>query len=86
MNTQATSRHAYALVVQSLGNRQIEVYKKLEEMGGATNNELASELGRQINTITPRMKELRDKGLVREKNKRPCKITGITAIEWELTQ
>jgi predicted transcriptional regulator len=81
---QTTSVLAYYSQLQTLGDRQIEVYKKLKEMGSATNNELAHALGKPINTITPRVFELREKGIVEECMKRACNITGRTAICWQI--
>ena len=37
-----------------------------------------------INTITPRIFELRQKGLVVEHEKRKCTITGHPAIAWRV--
>ena len=54
-------------------------------MISATNTELADDLHWPINTVTPRVKELRGHFLVVEMCKRKCYITGRTAIEWRTT-
>jgi DNA-binding Lrp family transcriptional regulator len=72
----------YGRVLSTLGDRQILVYKKLQEGGEWTNTEIAVALNRPINTITPRVKELRDKGLVGEACIRRCRITGMHAKAW----
>lgn len=41
-------------------------------------------LGWEINRITPRIFELREKKLVVEASKRKCKVTGRTAIAWKV--
>lgn len=77
---QPTSLTAYRDVQPSLGERQALVLAALE--GEMTNLEVARKLGWEINTLTPRMKELRDLGLVAQDGKRSCKITGNTAMTW----
>jgi DNA-binding MarR family transcriptional regulator len=81
---QTTSVLAYYSQLQTLGNKQIEVYEKLKELGSATNNELAKALDWEINRLTPRVFELREKGIVEECMKRACNITGRTAICWRI--
>lgn len=84
--TQLTSRKAYLdEIAPSLGARQIKVMEMLDRLGEATNSELAEALEWKINTITPRVLEVRNKGLVVEAKKRVCKITGRVAIAWMLT-
>lgn len=81
---QKTSLSAYRTEIEgTLGERQSEVLAALITRNGMTDKELARELGREINTITPRRNELVALGLVREHCKRPCGITGRTALCWE---
>jgi len=51
-------------LTEDLGERQATVYRKLLQRGphGATNAELAEELGWPVNRITPRVYELRGEG------------------------
>lgn len=85
MQVQETSLKAYfGEIYDNLGNRQKVVLEALKERENFTNQELADFLGFPINTVTPRVKELRDLGLVRKFTTRPCKSTGRTAIAWEL--
>jgi Mn-dependent DtxR family transcriptional regulator len=81
---QQTSLKAYLENIKSLGRKQKQVYHTLLRMKFATNMELAQYLGWSINRVTPRVKELREQGLVEVSDKRPCKITGRTAIEWRV--
>jgi len=82
---QPTSLQAYDEVKRTLGRRQRIVLEKLDYNPTAmTNSELAYALGKTINTITPRIFELRKKGLVMEHEKRKCTITGRTAIAWRV--
>lgn len=78
-----TSLEAYYKdIVPTLGKRQSAVFKELTKYPNATNSELAKSLGWTINTVTPRIFELREQGLVVEDEKRLCKITGRRAIAW----
>lgn len=78
---QPTSILAWRREIQPhLGERQEVVLEALK--GDMTNLEIAEKLGVGINTITPRIFELRKMKLVRESHKRKCKISGRTAIAW----
>lgn len=83
-NIQSTSHNAYhGDVLPTLGERQQAVYEAfLNETNGMTNTELSTRLGWPINTVTPRVFELRKIGMLRESTKRSCTITGRRAIEW----
>jgi len=84
MNIQPTSLQAYfGEVVPSLGNRQKIVIEAFLT-NTFTNAELGKYLGWPINTVTPRVKELRDKGYLVEDCVRPCKVTGRNAKVWKL--
>lgn len=83
---QETSAQAYYTILGKLGRKQEEVYLAIKRLGDATNSELSEELGLSINRITPRTKELRDYGLVGEAFRRPCNITGMMAIAWEVLE
>jgi Mn-dependent DtxR family transcriptional regulator len=80
---QDTSIKAYYEVLRSLGRSQKEVLDALRTQPNATNAEIAHMLHhRPINTITPRVFELRQIGLVEEVGKRKCRVTSRTAIAW----
>ena len=82
---QPTSLEAYEEVKKTLGSRQHRVLEKLNYNPTAmTNTEIAFALDSPINTITPRVFELRGKGLVVEHEKRKCTITGRMAIAWRV--
>lgn len=83
-NVQHTSLQAYfGEVLKDLGRRQAEVLEVFTR-GNFTNAELALELRLPINSITPRVFELREKGLVEEDIVRQCKATGRKAKVWKL--
>lgn len=81
---QDTSIEAYHGIQPKLGGRQSEVLELLSKVKNATNSEIAKELGRSINTITPRTNELREKNLVEEDERRMCRVTGRNAIAWKI--
>lgn len=84
-NVQDTSRKSYAAnVVPSLGARQVAVLIELGKADSLTNSQLAGRLEWPINTVTPRVFELRRLGLVQEATRRPCPVTGRMAIAWTI--
>lgn len=81
---QQTSKDAYDDVKNSLGNRQRSVLTLLAGVEDMTNTEISNTLNWPINTVTPRVKELRDAGLVEESKKRMCNITKKNVIAWKV--
>ena len=87
MTSQNTSVEAYFNnVLPTLGDRQRVVYKALNESLNLTNSELAVELDWPINTVTPRVNELRKKNLVVEAGKRICRVTGLRVNSWKVKE
>ena len=84
MPVQITSLIAYHDLGLTLGKRQKVVFEAINKFEDVTNAELADFLGWPINTVTPRVFELRKMGIVEERFKRPCKITSRLAIAWRL--
>ena len=82
---QDTSRSAYYIdVIPTLNERHRAVMQMFLEGQTYTNTELANALDWPINTVTPRVFELRAKGYLIEVEKRPCNITRRVAIVWGL--
>jgi DNA-binding Lrp family transcriptional regulator len=81
--TQITSVLSYYQVLNELGKRQREVYRILREKKSASNFMIAKELNLPINSITPRVKELRDKGVVLQHKKDMCPETQKLVIYWK---
>ena len=79
---QQTSILAYQDIQESLGERQKQVYTMLKDLGSANNLILAKKLGIPINSITPRMLELRNLGLVIKDSMRVCPITKRITWFW----
>lgn len=80
-----TSIHAYYdRVKPTLGNRQKVVFEMLRNKDNWTNSELAQTLEWPINTVCPRIFELRKLGLVEDSGKRICKVGGLMAHAWKI--
>jgi len=77
---QQTSIIAYLQLQPELSTRQEQIYKTLQKIGVATNKDLSNNTGLPINSITPRILELRKKGLV--KAEYYTQQNGRTAIAW----
>ena len=87
MSATNTSRQAYGDLKYKLGCRQLSVLKVIEKYpDGITNLEICRELNWPINTVTPRVFELRTAGLVAEKCRRPCRLTSRKSIAWVRVQ
>lgn len=81
---QQTSLEAYKQISEDLKGRQLEVYKALKFLETANNTSLALYLRWPINRITPRIKELRDLGLVKQDSIRKCPYTKKNTIYWRV--
>lgn len=80
-----TSLMAWLEVEPTLGEKQQAVYALLRVMpDGMTNAEIGQSLSWPINTVTPRVYELRSFGLVRDNGVRLCKVTGRSAHAWKV--
>jgi len=79
---QETSGIAFSGIQDSISEQQHIILETLGEKGQASNMEIAKHLGWEINRVTPRIFELRTKGLVVAAVKRKCQITGNTCIAW----
>jgi predicted transcriptional regulator len=76
----ATSIEAYR-DLKDLGDRQRQVLNALT-FRDMSNLEISKVLGLPINAITPRVKELRDLGLVVEAGRKRCPYTGRSVTVW----
>lgn len=88
-NVQQTSLLAYSEALKTLGSKQksvLDVFTHNPQIDDWTNLEIANYLHWQINSVTPRVFELRMKGLLKERCKRTCSIGGRRAIAWELNK
>lgn len=82
---QQTSLLAYKSL-EKIGTKQRMCYSAIKRMGSAANYDIARELNWDINRITPRVKELREMGLVQEAYKSLHPITDRKVIYWEVKE
>lgn len=83
MSYQQTSLFAYADAKKSLGKRQVMVYHAIKENPGIDNLAISNLLGIAINSITPRVQELRKLGRVKEAGKKVSPLTGRKVMTWK---
>jgi hypothetical protein len=70
-----------------LSEQQSKVYEAIKVLVECTDREIADYLNEfDPNKIRPRRFELCELGLVGESNKRKCRISGKTAITWNVTK
>lgn len=81
---QQTSMDAYHTIKPELGNRQKVILDAIRHKVNPTNTELSHYLGLPINQVTPRVKELREFGMVKEGGLKKCSITGRTVNSWSV--
>lgn len=82
--TRETRREAYQESRRTAPKRQSLVYDCLRHHGPQTAEELVKRLGyRDMNSVRPRLTELKDLGLVRTTGKRPSSTGRMTAV-WEV--
>lgn len=86
-NTVETRDFGHQSVQASLGRRQQDILFLLNGCpGGLTNDEISERLGWRINTVTPRIKELRELGLVVSGGARLNARTGRPNVFWKTTR
>jgi Mn-dependent DtxR family transcriptional regulator len=83
---QQTSVDAYLGVMPSLGDRQSAIYRLLMCEGPLSNKQIARLLEIPINSVTPRVHELRGLGLVIRSGYRTCPSTHCAEIVWEVVR
>ncbi len=81
-NVQQTSLLAYKEAKQKLNQKQNIVLYTLQQIHPATNLDIAHHLGWAINSVTPRVHELRAKKLVVEAKKAIDPRTGRKSMFW----
>jgi len=81
-----TSLEAYFnRVLPHLSEKQAAVLNVFKHGEAFTNAEVAAILGWSINRVTPRVLELRQKGLLVCAERRRCTVTGNMAYAWRRT-
>ena len=89
MNIRQTSIDCYNKIKSEglLSKRRLEVYEALLSTAPCTSSEAIRNAKTTFGVfgVSSRFTELRDLGVIYEKDVRPCKVTGRNVIEWDLT-
>ena len=89
MNTRQTSIDCYNKIKSEglLSKRRLEVYEALYTSAPCTSSEAIRNAKTTFGVfgVSSRFTELRDLGVIYEKDVRACNITGRNVIEWDLT-
>lgn len=80
---QQTSLEAYECIMENIGYCQKLIYDTITHNSGCSNHDIAFILGWEINRVTPRVKELRDKGYVSIKGDKIDPDTGMRVMTYE---
>ena len=80
---QLTSLEAFMSVLPELGDRQKQVLDVIRKIPYVCNYEISVILGLPINSVTPRVKELRDLGLVVCLGTKLDKVSNRNVMIWE---
>jgi hypothetical protein len=89
MNIRQTSIDCYTQIKQEglLSKRRLEVYEALLSTAPCTSSEAIRNAKTTFGVfgVSSRFTELRDLGVIYEKDVRSCRVTGRNVIEWDLT-
>jgi DNA-binding MarR family transcriptional regulator len=81
--TTETSLLAYATVIETLGERQLQVLKVIDRLEPCNNTMIAEEMNLPISSITPRVGELRRKKMVTLAKVEECPRTHHKTMFWK---
>lgn len=84
MTLSQTSIFAYDSI-QDLGNKQMEVFYKIEELQPCSNKTIAESLNWEINRVTGRVNELAKKGFIKSEKTAKNSIGRLEKL-WEIKE
>ena len=79
---QDTSLKAYKDILDTLGDKQRQVLETIKYFGICTDRMISESLRWNINSVTGRTNELVKLGIIEDKLKQKCPISGRTSIWW----
>lgn len=79
---ESTTLEAFKIIQPSLGELQQTVYDVISNYPGMSNHDIARFLHWEINRVTPRVKELRDMGVVIMSHYKKDHITNKRVMCW----
>jgi len=80
---QQTSLESYKALLPTLSERQQIVLEVIQQHPGMSNHDIARYLNWEINCVTPRVSELRDKGRIDLCSFKIDRITERKVMTWE---
>ncbi len=86
MGVQFTSLEAFRQAMPTIGEHQASIYAVSAEHGPVSNKQIATILGWPINSVTPRVLELRTKEMVKFAGQREDLKTGRHEMMWEVAR
>ena len=82
--TKPTSILAYCDILENLGERQIEVYRAILDLKSCNSTMISKHLDLKISSVTGRVHELRQYGIVMQEKKDLCPYTKKLTIFWKV--
>ena len=83
---QSTSLEAYLDIMPHLSKQQNLVYNIIKHYKGSSNLDISRVMRRPINSITPRVYELRELNLIEFSHKKRDRITGKSCRCWKIVE
>lgn len=82
LGTADTSREALRAIAPELPTWEARVYDVVAEFGPITCREIAFKLHKESGFVSARLNQLREDGRAVQKDKRPCRHSGLNAYTW----
>ena len=86
MPIRTTSLEAYTELLYTLGEKQQTILHTIKKYPNTSNHDIARILQWEINTVTPRVYELREMGYVLENGEKTDRLTGRRCMRWIAAQ
>jgi len=80
---QQTSLEAFNEAKKGMNEHQTQIFAVIVANSGISNHEISKKMGWEINSVTPRVLELRKMGLVKQAGIKQDQSTGRNVIGWE---
>lgn len=80
---QPTSLLAYQSIIETLGERQLEVLKAIDKIEPCNNSQISEYLNLKISSVVGRVFELRQLGMVTQSHTGKCPLYHTTTIFWK---
>jgi len=81
---QQTSLESYKAILPELSNKQQIVFEVIAKHPGMSNHDISRFLHLEINTVTPRVNELREMGFVDYRGDKLDRATNRNVMTWEI--